>query len=108
MITQCKYGRFARSCMSVGLCDCGLAEFKDKIEAEGVRDTASNEKARRSRIALESDLRRKGRNNAVYVVRYYGKLVIRDTPSPWPFVRAFSGDAPSKHAVAYIERVTGK
>src|SRR5208283_2785587 len=103
MVAQCKYGRFARSCMSVGLCDCGLAEFKDKIEAEGAKDPASNEKARRSRIALESDLRRTGRNNAVYVVKVHGQLAISDAPHPMPFVRAFSGEHPSKHALAYIE-----
>lgn len=108
MMTQCKYGRFARSCMSVGLCDCGRAAELAEMElaAPVLAEVAGTEKRRR--LAIESDLRRTGRNNAVYVVKVRGQLVITDKPHPMPFERAFSGEHPSKHALAYIERVTGK
>ena len=107
-MVQCKYGRFARSCITVGLCDCGRAADLAEMEltAPVLKEGAKRERNRR--IALESDLRRAGRTNVVYVVKERGQLLIRDDPRPWPFVRAFHGDHPSKHALAYIERVTGK
>lgn len=107
-MVQCKYGRFARSCITVGLCDCGRAADLAEMEltAPVLKEGAKRERNRR--IALESDLRRNGRNNVVYVVRERRQLLIRDEPRPWPFVRAFSGEHPSKHALAYIERVTEK
>ena len=107
MMAQCKYGNFARSCMSVGLCDCGRVAELAEIEVLPAAG-ADSSFTRRRRDALASDLRRNGRNNVVYVVRERGQLLIRDEPRPWPFVRAFSGEHPSKHALAYIERVTGK
>ena len=108
MMTQCKYGRFERSCITVGLCDCGRAADLAEMEltAPVLKEGAKRERNRR--IALESDLKRNGRNNAIYVVKVRGQLVIKDEPDPMPFVRAFSGEHPSKHALAYIERVTGK
>ena len=108
MMTQCKYGRFERSCMSVGLCDCGRAAELAELELAHPAPEETPAKERKRRDALASDLRRNGRNNAVYVVRERGQLVIKDEPDPMPFVRAFSGEHPSKHALAYIERVTGK
>jgi len=75
-----------------------------ELAAPVLKEEAQREK--RQRIALESDLRRTGRNNAVYVVKVRGQFVISDAPHPMPFVRAFSGEHPSKHALAFIERVT--
>jgi hypothetical protein len=40
------------------------------------------------------------------VVKVRGQLVISQEPKPMPFLRAFSGEHPSKHALAFIERVT--
>ncbi len=107
-MTTCKYGRFARSCMSVGLCDCGRAAELAEMDLAAPVLADINATERKRRLAIESDLRYAGRNNAVYVVKVRGQFVITDKPHPMPFVRAFSGEHPSKHALAYIERVIGK
>ena len=107
-MTTCKDGRFARSCMSVGLCDCGRAAELAEMELAAPALTEDAKRERNHRITVESRKRDSGRNNAVYVVKVRGQLVIKDDPHPMPFVRAFSGEHPSKHALAYIERVAGK
>ena len=112
-MARCTLGNTIAYCISSGRCKCENAELQAKLDqaiaelaAPALKEEDQREKQWR-RAALESDLRRTGRNNAVYVVRYYGQLVIREIPEPWPFVRAFSGEHPSKHAAAYIESVTG-
>ena len=110
-MARCTLGNTIAYCISSGRCKCENAELQARLDAEISKiiptSVMLSDTERRRRIALESDLRRTGRNNAVYVVRYYGQLVIREIPEPWPFVRAFSGEHPSKHAAAYIESVTG-
>ena len=110
-MAACRKGNTIRYCISNGRCICENADLQAKLDqaiaelaAPVLKEEAQREK--RQRIALESDLRRTGRNNAVYVVKVRGQFVISDAPHPMPFVRAFSGEHPSKHALAFIERVT--
>ena len=110
-MAACRKGNTIRYCISNGRCVCENADLQAKLDQAIAKLGASalkeeDQREKRQRIALESDLRRTGRNNAVYVVKVRGQLVISDEPKPMPFVRAFSGEHPSKHALAFIDRVT--
>ena len=111
-MARCTLGNTIAYCISSGRCKCENAELQARLDAEISKiiptSVMLSDTERRRRIALETDLKCTGRNNAVYVVKVRGQLVISQEPKPMPFLRAFSGEHPSKHALAFIERVTGK
>ena len=110
-MAHCNFGNTIAFCISSGRCTCENVVLQARLDAEISKIIPTSvmlqDRERRSRVALESDLRRTGRNNAVYVAKVRRQLVISSEPKPMPFLRAFSGEHPSKHALAFIDRVTG-